>query len=98
MKSERLARLQTLLNEQQHAFNESFVGRSMDILLEKPGRDPKQLIGRSPWLQSVIVDASVGKIGDIVNVKITEAGPNSLKVVNAKDHDSSDLPIVRRTY
>ncbi len=83
IKSERLARLQALLNEQQLQFNESFIGKSMDILLEKPGRDPKQLIGRSPWLQSVIVDASVGKIGDIVNVTITEAGPNSLKVVGA---------------
>ena len=83
VKSERLARLQALLTEQQHAFNQSFVGQSMDILLEKPGRDSSQLIGRSPWLQSVIVDASVGKIGDIVNVTITEAGPHSLKVVSA---------------
>ena len=81
VKGERLARLQALLNQQQYAFNTSFVGKSMDILLEKPGRDKQQLIGRSPWLQSVIVDASVGKIGDIVNVTITEAGPNSLKVV-----------------
>ncbi len=81
VKGERLARLQALLNKQQLAFNMSFVGKSMDILLEKPGRDERQLIGRSPWLQSVIVDASVGEIGDIVNVTITEAGPNSLKVV-----------------
>ena len=81
VKSDRLARLQALLNQQQLAFNMSFVGKSMDILLEKPGRNEPQLIGRSPWLQSVIVDASVGEIGDIVNVTITEAGPNSLKVV-----------------
>jgi len=79
VKSERLARLQALLNEQQKNFNQSFVGKSMDALLEKPGRIDGQLIGRSPWLQSVIVDASVGRIGDIVNVKITEAGPNSLQ-------------------
>jgi tRNA-2-methylthio-N6-dimethylallyladenosine synthase len=51
----------------------------MAVLLEKPGREPGQLIGRSPWLQSVIVDASAGKIGDIVDVTITRAGPNSLE-------------------
>ncbi len=79
VKTERLARLQALLNEQQLAFNLSFIGRNMNVLLEKPGREDGQLIGRSPWLQSVIVDASAGQIGDIVTVDIVEAGPNSLK-------------------
>jgi tRNA-2-methylthio-N6-dimethylallyladenosine synthase len=78
VKSERLARLQTLLNEQQAAFNRSCVGRTLDVLLEKPGRKPGQLVGRSPYLQSVFVDAGDRQIGETVRVEITETGPNSL--------------------
>ena len=50
VKNDRLARLQALLNEQQQAFNKSCVGKTMEVLLEKPGRNDQQLIGRSPWL------------------------------------------------
>ncbi|MGI9352821.1 MAG: tRNA (N6-isopentenyl adenosine(37)-C2)-methylthiotransferase MiaB [Rhizobiaceae bacterium] len=78
VKSERLQRLQILLNQQQEAFNQRCVGRKVKILLEKRGRKPGQLIGRSPWLQSVIVDDNLGKPGDLVHVEITGAGPNSL--------------------
>jgi tRNA-2-methylthio-N6-dimethylallyladenosine synthase len=79
VKEERLLRLQALLQAQQLAFNRSLEGRKTEILLEKPGRLPLQVIGRSPWLQSVIVDASAGEIGEIVKVRITEGGPLSLK-------------------
>ena len=82
-KNRRLEILQALLGRQHAAFNQSLIGREMAILLEKPGRFGAQLIGRSPWLQSVIVDASAGKIGDIVSVRITESGPLSLKAVLA---------------
>ncbi|KPF47326.1 tRNA (N6-isopentenyl adenosine(37)-C2)-methylthiotransferase MiaB [Rhizobium sp. AAP43] len=78
VKTERLARLQALLLEQQQAFMQSMIGRTIDLLLEKPGRMPGQLIGRSPWLQSVNVDAMSSQIGDIIQVRITAAGPNSL--------------------
>lgn len=78
IKRERLARLQELLNMQQADFNKSCIGRKIDLLVEKPGRLPTQMVGRSPWLQSVIIDANVGKIGDIVKVRITGSGPNSL--------------------
>ncbi|WP_323687991.1 tRNA (N6-isopentenyl adenosine(37)-C2)-methylthiotransferase MiaB [Rhizobium sp. AN69] len=78
VKVERLERLQALLLRQQKEFAESLVGKTMDVLLEKPGRMPEQLIGRSPWLQSVNLDAKTLKIGDIVNVRITATGPNSL--------------------
>jgi len=84
VKSERLQRLQALLNEQQEAFNRDCIGRQMDILLEKKGRRDGQLIGRSPWLQSVIVDSTLGNIGDIVHVEITQAAPNSLNAVSAQ--------------
>ncbi|MFK5981112.1 MAG: tRNA (N6-isopentenyl adenosine(37)-C2)-methylthiotransferase MiaB [Rhizobiaceae bacterium] len=78
---ERLQRLQALLNEQQLNFNQNCLDKEMDVLLEKPGRREGQLIARSPWLQSVIVDQSAGAIGDLVTVRVTEAAPNSLVAV-----------------
>jgi len=83
LKNERLQALQALLNQQQEAFNQACVGKQLDILLEKPGRKKDQLIGRSPWLQSVIVERKLGNPGDIIKVKITGAGPNSLSAVAA---------------
>jgi tRNA-2-methylthio-N6-dimethylallyladenosine synthase len=78
VKSVRLERLQAVLMRQQREFAESQVGQTMDILLEKIGRMPQQLIGRSPWLQSVNVDSTGLEIGQIVRVKIDSIGPNSL--------------------
>jgi tRNA-2-methylthio-N6-dimethylallyladenosine synthase len=78
VKSERLARLQELLREQQRAFNQGSVGRVMPVLFEKPGRYPGQLIGRSPYQQSVHADAAASRIGDILPVVIERADPNSL--------------------
>jgi tRNA-2-methylthio-N6-dimethylallyladenosine synthase len=75
---ERLARLQALLNRQQADFNTATVGRTTDILLERKGRHPGQLIGKSPWLQSVVVTAPDLSIGDMIDVDIISAGPNSL--------------------
>ena len=74
---ERLQRLQALLNEQQLAFNQATVGRQTKVLLERAGKLPGQLVGKSPWLQSVHVIADAA-IGDIVDVDIVSAGPNSL--------------------
>ncbi|MGQ7793227.1 tRNA (N6-isopentenyl adenosine(37)-C2)-methylthiotransferase MiaB [Faunimonas sp. B44] len=78
VKSERLTRLQALLERQQKAFNGTMRGRVVDVLLEKPGRRPGQIIGRSPWLQAVQVDAPAEMIGTIVPVRIVEIGSNSL--------------------
>ena len=78
IKDERLQRLQALLYDQQSAFAADLVGKEMDLLIEKPGREPGQRVGRSPWLQPVIVDEKAGEIGDIVRVRITKAGSNSL--------------------
>ncbi len=82
-KDERLQRLQDLLTRQQAAFAQSLVGRRIGLLIEKPGRHPGQLVGRSPWLQPVIVDESAGRIGDIVEVQVTGAGSNSLFALKA---------------
>ena len=75
---ERLARLQAVINRHQAEFNASTVGHRTDILLERKGRHPGQLIGKSPWLQSVVVTAPELSIGDMVEVDIISAGPNSL--------------------
>jgi tRNA-2-methylthio-N6-dimethylallyladenosine synthase len=78
VKDERLQRLQALLVEHQQAFVTDMVGKQIDLLIEKPGRQAGQVVGRSPWLQPVIVDESAGEIGDIVPVRIMKAGFNSL--------------------
>ncbi len=78
VKAERLQRLQELLQTQQKAFNAGMDGRIVDVLLEKPGRRPGQLVGRSPWLQAVHVDAPADIIGSIVPVRIETIGANSL--------------------
>jgi tRNA-2-methylthio-N6-dimethylallyladenosine synthase len=70
--------LQALLLKQQADFAKSCVGKVIDLLLEKPGRMPGQVIGRSPWLQSVNVDAKTSQIGEIIRVRIIGTGPNSL--------------------
>ena len=74
---DRLQRLQAAINRDQAAFNAASVGRTCDILLERPGKLPGQLIGKSPWLQSVHL-VSDARIGDLVEVEIAAAGPNSM--------------------
>jgi len=78
VKDERLARLNALLETQQSAFNARQVGRVLPVLFEKPGRHPGQIIGRSPYLQSVHVTAPDRLIGEIVPVRIASAARNSL--------------------
>ena len=78
VKAERLSRLQALLSEQQHRFNKGCIGRRLPVLFEKYGRKQGQLVGRSPYLQSVVVDRDDQQLGDISMVDITAAGPNSL--------------------
>jgi tRNA-2-methylthio-N6-dimethylallyladenosine synthase len=74
---ERLQRLQAALNRDQAAFNAATVGRTCQVLLERPGKLPGQLIGKSPWLQSVHL-VSDAAIGDLVEVTLAEAGANSM--------------------
>ena len=82
VKTERLLALQTLLANQQQKFNDSMVGKKLEILLEKLGRYPGQFVGRSPYLQPVHVAAKEDvmplAIGDLIEVTITESFPNSL--------------------
>jgi tRNA-2-methylthio-N6-dimethylallyladenosine synthase len=73
---DRLARLQALVAEQQLAFNRATIGRTCEILIERNGKLPGQKLGKSPWLQSTLIDG--GEIGDLVEVEIVSAGPQSL--------------------
>ena len=81
IKSARLEALQDLLGRQQREFNQSCVGKSFDVLLEKQGRHKGQLIGRSPYLQAVHMDAPRELIGQMACVIIKDAQPNSLSGV-----------------
>jgi len=67
---ERLARLQAAIDAQQDAFNRRAVGGSFEVLFEKAGKYPGQLVGRSPYLQPVHVAASAALIGEIRRVSI----------------------------
>jgi len=78
VKTERLARLQYCIDRHQRAFNRNCIGRSLEVLLEKPGRNPGQLVGRSPYLQPVQVMAPSSLIGEIATAQITDVGSNSL--------------------
>jgi tRNA-2-methylthio-N6-dimethylallyladenosine synthase len=74
---ERLQRLQAALNRDQLAFNRASTGRRCAVLVERRGKRPGQWLGKSPWLQSVHFEGHAA-IGDLVDVELAEAGPNSL--------------------
>ncbi len=74
----RLQALQAAINAQQSAFNDTSLGMQTQILLERRGKLTDQFIGKSPWLQSVHVVGNQFAIGDVVDVEIVAAGPNSL--------------------
>ena len=78
VKDERLQRLQDDIERQQAAFMARCVGMTFDVLFEKPGRHPGQIVGRSPYLQPVPVVAPASLIGEIAPVTVTEVGTNSL--------------------
>jgi tRNA-2-methylthio-N6-dimethylallyladenosine synthase len=85
-KAARLAALQVEINRQQLAFNRATVGRELELLLDRPGRVPGQLIGRSPYMQAVHVETDLAP-GALVNVRIGAGYDNSLsgQVVSLRD-------------
>jgi tRNA-2-methylthio-N6-dimethylallyladenosine synthase len=78
-KTERLARLNELVTTQMRDFAKSCVGRTFDVLLDKKGRMPGQLGGRSPYLQAVHLEAPENLIGTVQRVEIIAAGNNSIQ-------------------
>ena len=97
IKVERLARLQTLLNDQQQAFNERSVGRVMAVLFNRPGKHAGQLVGRSPYMQAVHARASGDAFGVIAAVRVDAAHANSLSGV-LTDRDSQSPAALERAY
>jgi tRNA-2-methylthio-N6-dimethylallyladenosine synthase len=74
---ERLQRLQARIAEHSLAFNRATIGKETQILIDRKGRVPGQMIGKSPWLQSIFVETGAG-IGEMLDVTVTHALPNSL--------------------
>lgn len=86
VKDTRLALLQGLLNRQQAAFNRSMLGKTMTVLFERKGKFDNQLIGKSPYLQSVHVRDAAHLMGQLVDVSIVRADDNSLAGELLNDH------------
>jgi len=74
---DRLQRLQARLAEHSLTFNRATIGKDTRILIDRKGRLPGQMIGKSPWLQSIFVETGAA-IGDMLDVTVTHALPNSL--------------------
>jgi tRNA-2-methylthio-N6-dimethylallyladenosine synthase len=92
-KTERLAALNELITTQMRDFGRSVVGRTLDVLIEKPGRMPGQIGGRSPYLQAVHMDGPEQLIGSVHPVLITRAGNNSIegKIVTHAEPKTASL-------
>lgn len=78
VKQERLARLQALVHEQQTAFNQSFVSKTLKVLFDRDGKFDGQLLGKSEYMQSVYVKEAEHLRGIIADVKITNGFMNSV--------------------
>ncbi len=83
VRAERLQRLQRLLARQQREFQARLVGRTLEVLIEKPGRLPGQVAGRSPYLNAVHLAAGPETIGSVVPVRVVATEANSLAGVAA---------------
>ncbi|MDX3807519.1 tRNA (N6-isopentenyl adenosine(37)-C2)-methylthiotransferase MiaB [Bosea thiooxidans] len=90
---ERLYRLQERIEHHRQAFNAAMVGRTVDVLLERAGRHPGQLAGKSPYLQAVQIDSDTNQIGDIVRVVIERTSTNSLfgRKLEAEDDPRKEM-------
>jgi tRNA-2-methylthio-N6-dimethylallyladenosine synthase len=78
VKRQRLVELQELLYSQQRAFNSACIGRTFDVLLEKSGTRTGQMVGRSPYLQAVHIEAPQASMGAIVQATVDGVGRHSL--------------------
>ena len=91
-KDDRLARLQALLDKQKQAFNEAQLGKTLPVLFEKEGRHEGQLVGRSPYLQSVHASAPKSMLGCIAPARIEASTPNALAGVVAGLANDGEAP------
>jgi 2-methylthioadenine synthetase len=75
--NDRLQRLHQRIDAHSLAFNRSKVGTETQILIERKGRREGQMIGKTPWLQSLHLETDAAA-GEILDVAVLDAGPNSL--------------------
>src|SRR5882672_11086319 len=94
-KAERLQRLQQVIDRHQAGFNQRCRGQTFDVLFERMGRHPGQIVGRSPYLQPVQVMADAAMIGEIAPVTITDVGPNSLFGTLARPVEPRELLLMQ---
>ncbi len=87
VKDQRLQTLQALLRDQQTAFNQSQIGRTLPVLVTGKGRNEGQMHGRSPYLQAVHFDGTGAELNQFVDLKIVGASLNSLtgELVRARE-------------
>ncbi|MGV2979483.1 tRNA (N6-isopentenyl adenosine(37)-C2)-methylthiotransferase MiaB [Camelimonas sp. ID_303_24] len=78
VKADRLAQLQAALERDRAAFNKAMAGRVIDVLVERQGRQPGQMAGKSPYLQGVHFDAPADILGQMATVEVIEATAGSL--------------------
>ncbi len=83
VKAERLGRLQQLLEAQRLAFNRRFVGRCVPVLIERRGRHPGQISGRTPHMQWVHANGGADMIGRVLDLTVAEASANGLGAADA---------------
>ncbi len=87
---QRLARLQELIDSQQAAFNAAAVGTTVDVLFERPARNPGQIVGRTGYLQPAHVIAPPDIIGQVHPVAIESLERYSLLGTLADTPPSAD--------
>ena len=75
---ERLLKIQEHLFKSQLNMNESFINKSIDVLVENKINGQKKLFGRNKYMNSVIFDGEENYIGKNINIKIKEVNQNSL--------------------
>lgn len=78
LKYERLQTLQAVLQRQQLHFNQRMMGKTMPVLFDRVGKREGQVLGKSPYMQSVYVEGAVEYSNQLVDVRITGAYLNSL--------------------
>ncbi|MEW9919599.1 tRNA (N6-isopentenyl adenosine(37)-C2)-methylthiotransferase MiaB [Marimonas sp. MJW-29] len=75
---DRLQRLQALITRHQREIQQEMVGREVSVLVEREGRVPGQMLGKSEYLHAVHIEASTAAIGDIARAKVVDSKSNSL--------------------
>lgn len=81
VKSERLLRLQAVLDAQQVSFNAQSLGGVVPVLFERKGREAGEFVGRTPYLQLVHAAGEGDLVGKTANVAVNETRRSSLSGV-----------------